>query len=63
MARLKKAFAWGAKNPDEWAEAWSEESGLPLAITKAAVRERLSDIVPIDRRETIDNQQALRRPA
>ena len=58
VARLKKAFAWGAKHPDEWAAAWSDESGLPLAITKAAVRERLSDIVPIDQK-TIDNQQAL----
>jgi sulfonate transport system substrate-binding protein len=58
VGRLKKAFDWASENPDAWAAAWSEESGLPIAITKAAVRERLSDIVPIDQK-TIDNQQAL----
>jgi sulfonate transport system substrate-binding protein len=58
VARLKKAFAWGAENPDKWAAAWSEESGLPLAVTKVAVRQRLADIVPIDD-ETVKHQQAL----
>lgn len=58
VARLQKAFAWAAENPDEWAEAWSEESKLPLAITKKAVRQKLLDIVPIDD-ETIKDQQAL----
>ena len=47
IARLRKAFAWGAENPDKWAAAWSKESGLPLATTKVAVRARLADIQPV----------------
>jgi sulfonate transport system substrate-binding protein len=58
FARLRKAFAWGARNPDKWAAAWSEESGLPLDVTKVSVRERRSDIVPISD-ETIEHQQEL----
>jgi sulfonate transport system substrate-binding protein len=58
VERLRKAFAWGAENPDKWAAAWSEESGLPLNITKVSVRARLSDIVPIDE-QTIEHQQEL----
>ncbi len=58
VARLQKAFAWAAENPDEWAKAWSEESQLPLPITKKAVRAKLIDIVPIDD-ETIEHQQEL----
>ncbi len=58
VGRLQNAFAWAAENPDTWAEAWSEESELPLEITKVAVRERLVDIVPVDD-ETIAHQQEL----
>ena len=62
VARLKKAFAWGAEHPDEWAAAWSEESGLPLAITKVAVRERLSGHRP-DQREDHRQPAGAGRPA
>jgi sulfonate transport system substrate-binding protein len=58
VGRLRKAFAWGAENPDKWAAAWSKESKLPLAVTKVAVRERLADIIPIDD-TTISHQQKL----
>lgn len=58
IGRLKKAFAWGAENPDKWAAAWSEESGLPLATTKVAVRARLADIQPVSA-VVVKDQQAL----
>ena len=29
IGRLRTAYAWAAANPDEWAAAWSKESGLP----------------------------------
>jgi sulfonate transport system substrate-binding protein len=58
VARLKKAFAWGAQNPDKWAAAWSKESGLPLATTKVAVRARLADVVPVTA-PVVEHQQAL----
>jgi sulfonate transport system substrate-binding protein len=58
VARLQKAFAWGAENPDQWAEGWSEEAGLPLEVTKVAARARAADIQPISA-ETVSHQQAL----
>jgi sulfonate transport system substrate-binding protein len=58
IARLRRAFAWGARNPDKWAAAWSEESGLPLATTKVAVRARLADIEPVTG-AVVKDQQAL----
>ena len=58
VGRLQKAFAWAAEHPDEWAKGWSEEAGLPLAVTKVAARARAADIQPISQ-ETVDNQQAL----
>ena len=58
VERLQTAFAWAADNPDKWAEAWSEESELPVEITKVAVRQRLADIVPVTD-ETIAHQQEL----
>lgn len=58
VARLQKAFAWGAQNPDQWAEGWSQEAGLPIKVTKVAARARAADIEPITA-ETVANQQAL----
>ena len=58
VGRLQKAFAWAAENPDEWAEGWSEEAGLPLKVTKVAARARAAEIVPITA-ETVEHQQAL----
>jgi len=58
VARLQKAFKWASEHPDEWAAGWSDEAGLPLAVTKVAARARAADIEPISE-ETIGNQQAL----
>lgn len=58
VSRLQKAFAWAAKHPDQWAEGWSKEAGLPLAVTKVAARARAADIEPIDG-ATVSHQQAL----
>jgi sulfonate transport system substrate-binding protein len=47
MGRLAVAFKWARTHPDQWAAAWSKESGLPLDVTKVAVRERAQSIAPV----------------
>jgi sulfonate transport system substrate-binding protein len=56
--RLNGAWQWAGENPDGWAQAWTKESKLPLAITKKAARAKASDIVPLDEK-IIARQQAL----
>jgi sulfonate transport system substrate-binding protein len=48
VGRLQKAYAWAAKNPDEWAAAWSKESQLPESTTRPAVRAVTADVWPVD---------------
>ena len=57
-AASRRRSPWAAEHPDEWAEGWSEEAGLPLEVTKVAARARAADIEPISA-ETVANQQAL----
>jgi sulfonate transport system substrate-binding protein len=47
LDRLRKAYAWAARHPDEWAAAWSKESQLPGTTTKPAVHEVLADLEPV----------------
>jgi sulfonate transport system substrate-binding protein len=56
--RLSQGWQWAAKHQDQWAEAWSEDSGLPIEVTRAAVKAKISDIVPVDDR-IIEHQQGL----
>ncbi len=58
LRRLQAAWTWAGENPDEWAAAWSEDSGLPLEVTRIAARRKASDIVPLDA-EIVDSQQRL----
>jgi sulfonate transport system substrate-binding protein len=58
LRRLNAAWQWAGENPDEWAEAWTEDSGLPLEVTRVAVIRKASDIVPLDA-EILDAQQRL----
>ncbi|MDP2710905.1 MAG: ABC transporter substrate-binding protein [Solirubrobacteraceae bacterium] len=48
VKRLQIAIAWGNDNPEEFAKAWSEESKLPLDVTRPAVPEILQDLIPVD---------------
>ncbi len=58
VTRLSKAWKWAREHPDGWAEAWTKESGLPIAVTKATAPLKASDIVPVD--DTIvERSQAL----
>jgi len=48
LPRLRKAYDWAASHVEEYAAAWSKESGLPLEVTRRAAPERLQTLEPID---------------
>lgn len=48
VRRLSAAWEWAGENPDEWAAAWTEDTRLPLAVTRLAARRKASDIIPLD---------------
>jgi len=57
-ARLEKGFEWAVAHPDEWGDAWAEESGLPATVTRQVARNKalkVSAVTP----EIIDIQQQL----
>lgn len=47
LKRLRKAYAWAARHPDRYAQAWAEESKLPLKVARAAIPKRLIEFRPI----------------
>ncbi|MFI5977648.1 aliphatic sulfonate ABC transporter substrate-binding protein [Streptomyces sp. NPDC051452] len=51
LQRLSREFAWAVKNPDKYAQALSQEQGIPLADAKAelaAYSNRLTPVGPSD---------------
>ncbi|MDX2592970.1 aliphatic sulfonate ABC transporter substrate-binding protein [Streptomyces sp. WI03-4A] len=51
LKRLSREFAWAVKNPDQYAQALSQEQGIPLSDAKAelaAYSNRLTPIKPSD---------------
>jgi sulfonate transport system ATP-binding protein len=57
LPRLRKAYDWSARNVDQYAAAWSKESGLPLEVTRKAAPERLQTLEPIDATAITREQQ------
>lgn len=47
LARLAKAQVWSNTHRKEWAAVWSEETGLPLDVTRKAVDRRVAKPLPI----------------
>jgi sulfonate transport system substrate-binding protein len=47
VGRLRTAYAWARTHQREWADAWSQESGLPQATTRAAVPKRIMSLGPV----------------
>lgn len=58
VQRIHRAVQWSAENPEEYAEVWSEHSGLPQDITEVAAERRHPEPIPIDD-GLIDSQQDL----
>ncbi|QVT80321.1 Putative aliphatic sulfonates-binding protein [Nocardioides aquaticus] len=48
VARIAEAQVWAQTHEQEWADAWSAETGLAPEITLAAVKNRDVEVVPID---------------
>ncbi|MEV6947456.1 aliphatic sulfonate ABC transporter substrate-binding protein [Streptomyces sp. NPDC051172] len=51
LKRLSREFAWAVKNPDKYAQALSQEQGIPPADAKAslaAYSNRVTPVVPAD---------------
>ena len=34
IGRIAEAHRWSQQHPDEWAEAWAKDTGLPVAVTE-----------------------------
>lgn len=47
--RLAKAYVWGNAHPEAYAAALSKDTGLPLDIAAAMIRQTSPHIVPLDR--------------
>jgi sulfonate transport system substrate-binding protein len=58
LARLAKAQVWSNTHRDTWATVWSEETGLPVAVTRKAVDRRVAKPVPISS-EVIGSEQKM----
>jgi sulfonate transport system substrate-binding protein len=56
--RLGKGFDWAVANPDEWGDAWAEESGLPASVTRQVARNKALKSGPVSD-EIIGIQQDL----
>ncbi|MGQ0845565.1 MAG: aliphatic sulfonate ABC transporter substrate-binding protein [Sporichthyaceae bacterium] len=48
MSRLRIALEWGNQHPEEFAQAWSKESTLPLDVVRTSMPAMLRDVVPFD---------------
>jgi sulfonate transport system substrate-binding protein len=53
--RLERALRWGLAHPDEYAAAWSKETGVPLDVSKQTLKARGFTPAPIDQ-TVIDDQ-------
>jgi sulfonate transport system substrate-binding protein len=58
LTRLAKAQVWSNTHRAQWAKVWSEETGLPLDVTRRAVERRVAKPVPISP-EVVDSEQKM----
>ena len=58
LDRIAKAQQWSKTHQEQWAKVWASETGLPDAITLAAVKKRNVELVPIDQ-EVVDSEQEM----
>jgi sulfonate transport system substrate-binding protein len=55
VVRIAKAYAWAKTHQAQFAQLWSQETGLPLATTTAAAADILLHPVPLD--DTVLNSE------
>ncbi|HYI38278.1 MAG TPA: ABC transporter substrate-binding protein [Thermoleophilaceae bacterium] len=58
LERLRRGYQWAKANPDEFAKAWSEETGLPEKVTREAVPGKVVQIRAVTEAD-VKNQQDL----
>ena len=58
LERLRRGYEWAKANPDEFAKAWSEETGLPEKVTREAVPGKVVQIRAVTDAD-VKNQQDL----
>ena len=57
ILRLDRAYEWAAENPDEWAQVYSETTGLKLETAKVVTKRNVYDLVELGD-EFVESQQA-----
>ena len=48
VLRIDRAYAWAKTHQDQFARLWSQETGLPIAVTQAAAADIVLHPVPLD---------------
>jgi sulfonate transport system substrate-binding protein len=57
VARIAESRNWAREHPDLWAQAWSKEIGLPVAVLEAVARQGNYHAVPVDKKVIADIQK------
>jgi sulfonate transport system substrate-binding protein len=57
LERLSREFAWGVKNPDEYAKALVQENGISLADAKASVAAEETRVTAVEPSDITAEQQ------
>ncbi|MEU6733585.1 ABC transporter substrate-binding protein [Streptomyces physcomitrii] len=47
VQRLRRAQAWVAEHPEEWAKVWAKDTGLPYEVALASVKRTQSTALPV----------------
>ncbi|MGW0333444.1 ABC transporter substrate-binding protein [Streptomyces sp. NPDC003011] len=47
LDRLRRAYDWVYDHPEEWAEVWAKDTGLPYEVALAAVKRTYASRVPV----------------
>jgi sulfonate transport system substrate-binding protein len=58
LERITKAQLWASQHRDEWAQVWSQGTGLDPTITAAASTKRPVTVLPIDQ-TIVDSEQEM----
>ncbi|MFD1858829.1 ABC transporter substrate-binding protein [Aeromicrobium camelliae] len=57
LTRIARAQQWANDHPDEWADAWAAETGLPSEVTRRAIERR--DYQPIAVSDAVPSEQEM----
>ena len=58
LERITSAQLWASENPEDWADVWSQGTGLDPSITLAASQKRPVTVFPVDQ-TVVDSEQEM----